>query len=110
MVPKPRAGPGEAEGNGSGGGFQRYVKENYKRVKGEMEMDQARVGKGGIGMGEVMGVLGREWRERKGAGTGKGTEAVLSVVEAPEEEGEVEDAGLEDVARKLNFLDLSAED
>ena len=71
-------------------------------------MQTSGMGKGGMGMGEVMAVLGREWRERKEASIGKWENIAGSV--AGVKEGGSEDAGMEDVARKLNFLDLSAED
>ena len=120
MVPKPRGtakegGGGGGEGGGregeGGRGFQRYVKDNYKRVREDME--KAGTGKGGIGMGEVMGVLGREWRKRKGngvVGTEKAEETVATVAEKMNAEEEDDNAGLEHVARKLNFLHLSAEE
>ena len=55
-------------------GFQGFVKERYKDVKVEM---QARGEK--VEMGDVMAVLGREWRSR-GEGKGNREKSVESTI------------------------------
>ena len=100
VKPVPR-GEGKAVG-----AYQMYVKEHFSRVKGE---------KPELTMGEVMVVLGKEFREKKkrdGARMKLIEEA--EAVEADEgsnpataDESQTKDEGLDAVVRKLDFLDLS---
>ena len=74
-------------------GFQAFVKERYKDVKVEMQ------GRGEkVGMGDVMAVLGREWRRRGEGKEKKGGSLELTVLEEKEEvvvlEEELEDLAL----------------
>lgn len=81
--------------------YQQFVKEHFARVKKEKPQ---------MSMGEVMGVLGREFREKK-----EKQKLVTLVIEeevdtekALEEEGKsvVDDAGLDFVAKKMDTLQL----
>lgn len=92
IKPVPRAeGRGPSE-------YQKFVKENFTRVKKERPA---------IGMGEVMAVLGREFREMKE----KRNEEVVVVEEKLVEVGQSEkenDQGLNSVVMKLDFLKLGS--
>lgn len=68
--------------------YQRFVKGNWERARG-------RLGEG-VGMGEVMALLAREFREEKRKGGGL-------VVEGGDGADE-----LDQVARKLDFLRLGS--
>ncbi|KAL9002968.1 MAG: hypothetical protein Q9188_004134 [Gyalolechia gomerana] len=92
IKPVPRAeGRGPSE-------YQKFVKENFTRVKKERPA---------IGMGEVMAVLGREFREMKE----KRNEEVVVVEEKLVEVGQSEkenDKALNSVVMKLDFLKLGS--
>ena len=77
------------------GEYQKYVKEHFARVK--MEKPE-------MGMGEVMAVLGREFRELKG----KREEGVVVMQKemADEDPEDDKDAGIDSVVRELDFLSL----
>ena len=108
VQPAPRKGKGEGEGDEGDGltEYQRFVKANFGRVKGETS---------GSGVGEVMKRVGEEFRKIKaqgrveealGGGTEKreGSEEAVFVVDDGEE---VQDErGPDDVVRKLDFLSL----
>lgn len=76
--------------------YQIFVKRNFGRVRAENE----RRGEG-TGLGGVMGVLGREFRELKGRKLGGG-----EVVGVDDDGSGDEDEGIGGVARELDFLSL----
>ncbi|MCJ1381900.1 hypothetical protein MMC17_005012 [Xylographa soralifera] len=114
VQPAPRGGNGEG-GKKIVSEYQAYVKEHYSRVKKENV---------GMRMGEIMGMLGRGYREekekREKEAGGKSAE-VVEVIEVGSDgggdcdgdgEGVVESTGgldLDAVARKLDFLSLRGE-
>jgi len=130
VLPVPRGGGGRVGGSGGVGGnegaggtgetpmrsaYQIYVKTHYATVKKENPT---------LGMGEIMVLLGRGYREEKArrvvveeAGEDNGGEVVVvSDGEGDENEeigglggGGVGDGDLDGVARKLDFLSLRAE-
>ncbi|KAL8936868.1 MAG: hypothetical protein Q9216_004711 [Gyalolechia sp. 2 TL-2023] len=79
--------------------YQKFVKEHFRRVKGERPT---------VGMGEVMTVLGREFREMKE----KRKEDVIVVEEnlvgSGESDEKENDVGLDSVVSKLDLLDLGS--
>lgn len=92
VKPVPR---GEGKGMGE---YQRFVKERFAGVKKERPE---------LTMGEVMAVLGKEFREMKDSRK----EDVVVVEEKEAEAGdrdEEKDVGLDSVMRKLDFLNLSS--
>lgn len=104
-------------GNGDGDGgaergmseYQRFVKENFGRVRGKMK---------GLGVGDVMKRLGEEFRRMKAenvVGEGdqgwkerarEGSEDVVVIIDDDEGDETEDEKGLEEVARKLDFLSL----
>ncbi|KAL8862574.1 MAG: hypothetical protein Q9178_001072 [Gyalolechia marmorata] len=90
VKPKPR---GEGKGASE---YQEFVKANFARLKRE---------KPGMSMGEVMAALGKEFREAKEK---RKDEVVVPVDEVPKVGGRRadENADLESVMRKLDFLEL----
>ena len=111
---KGKGGGGEEGGGEEGGGkaelseYQRFVKGNFARLKAENP---------GVGVGEVMRRLGEEFRslraegrvgeERKGRG-GEGEKGRREIVVVDDDdEREVEDGGMNDVVRKLDFMNLA---
>ena len=107
VLPVPRAGAGTGGGGDGkgGGGYRGFVKENYGVVKKAQP---------GLGMGEIMQVLGRMYREGKEKEREKETQAeggsgvelgrVIETVEGLDEDED--DGDLDTVARKLDFLSL----
>ena len=95
VKPVPRKGEGEGERKRSE--YQDFVKREHERVRLENP---------GKGFGEIMVILGREFRERKKpvADLGDVRERAKSNDAARAIEGD----DLDDVARKLDFLDLKA--
>jgi predicted SprT family Zn-dependent metalloprotease len=69
--PVPRGGGkgADREEGGAGGEYRVFVKENFGRVKKELEEKGAEAG-----MGKVMEVLGREYRERKAGDAAKSSD------------------------------------
>ncbi|MCJ1282805.1 hypothetical protein MMC26_002131 [Xylographa opegraphella] len=107
IQPAPRGGNGEG-GKKAVSGYQAYVKEHYGRVK------KANVG---MGMGEIMVVLGKGYREEKEKRESEAGGTVTEVVDVIEMVGDggggsdaVEQsragADLDTVTRKLDFLSL----
>lgn len=103
VQPAPRKGKGVG-GEESGGKvvlseYQRFVKGNFARLKVENP---------GVGVGEVMRRLGEEFRRLKAEGKvgegGKGRREI--VVDNDDERGGKEEGGINDVVRKLDFLNL----
>lgn len=92
VKPVPRAeGKGMSE-------YQRFVKERFTTVKRERAK---------LGMGEIMAVLGKDFREMKE----KRKEAVLIVEEKEvndKDQDEEKDAGFDAVVRKLDVLNLGS--
>jgi len=107
VQPAPRKGKGSGDAGEEGGGkaelsdYQRFVKSNFARVKAENP---------GVGVGEVMRRLGEEFRRLKAEGRvregEKGKREEIVVSDDDEEEGEEEKGGMNDVVRKLDFLNL----
>ena len=82
--------------------YQRFVKANWERVKkGAGE---------GAGLAEINGLLAKEWEAKKTKDEkGKPEVEVIKLVEDVEEDkGREESPELDNVARKLDFLDLGA--
>ncbi len=85
--------------------WKEFVKENFRRVRTEM-------GGEGVGVGEVVGALGREFRAMRVKGGSKDTEAVVIKDSdgdwgAGDGDGDgVGGKGMDDVTRKLDFLKL----
>ncbi|MCJ1392393.1 hypothetical protein MMC18_005260 [Xylographa bjoerkii] len=115
VQPAPRGG-NEGDGKKVVSGYQAYVKEHYGRIKRE---------NAAMGMGEIMGVLGRGYREEKEKRErdgGKKNGEVVEVVEVVEvgNDGDVDGDGdgeeltregdLDVVARKLDILSLRGEE
>ncbi len=93
VQPVPRRG----EGEGKRSEYQNFVKREHERVRMENP---------GMGFGEIMAILGREFKECK-----KDAAAVRDAEEKSESIAEVrviEGADLDQVARKLDFLNLEA--
>lgn len=93
IQPAPRKG----EGQGKRSEYQEFVKREHERVRKQNL---------GAGFGEIMAILGREFRESK---------KKFAVVEGREEKGDEdieeqveEGVDLDDVARKLDFLKVEA--
>jgi len=106
VQPAPRKGKGGAGEGGAGKAglseYQRFVKSNFGRLKAENP---------GVGVGEVMRMLGEEFRRLKAEGrAGEGVKGEKGrrgeVVVDDEEEREGEEPGLNDVVRKLDYLNL----
>lgn len=76
--------------------YQRFVKENFARLKRERPE---------MSMGEVMTALGKEFRAAKEKQNSEVTSLEDDVVEV-EGWSRGEDAGLDSVVRKLDFLNL----
>ena len=109
VKPVPRgSGKGGGEADAGAGDYQKFVKENFKVLKGENP---------GLGLGEVMALVARRYQERKVAsgvslgGSKEGSkessrggsrETSTSLEGTPDPPP----PGLEDVARKLDFLSL----
>ena len=102
--------PRKAKGDGDEGGlseYQRYVKENFARIKNEME---------GAPVWEVMKKVGESFRLTKANVTqqnvdvGEGVprqRAILERILAADEREKAQDEGdADDVVRKLDFLSL----
>ena len=107
VQPAPRGGNGEG-GKKIVSGYQAYVKEHYGRVQRE---------NAGIGMGEIMALLGKGYREEKERREketgGKAVEPVEVVEVGDDGEGDrTEESArgpdLDAVARKLDFLSLGS--
>jgi predicted SprT family Zn-dependent metalloprotease len=101
--PVPRGGKdGE---KGVLGEYQIFVKENMKIVRSENPMSPQK---------EIMGLVGKRYKERKAAkDLGGNVEKELVTVDIEEvveskESTPVEDDGVGDVVRKLDFLDLTS--
>lgn len=103
VQPAPRKGKGGGEEESGGkvvlSEYQRFVKGNFARLKVENP---------GVGVGEVMRRLGEEFRMLKAEGrVGEGGEERRKVVaDNDDERGEKEEGGMNDVVRKLDFLNL----
>ncbi len=115
VQPAPRKGKGG--GGEEGGGkaelseYQRFVKGNFARLKAENP---------GVGVGEVMRRLGEEFRSLKAEGrvgeenkgrVGEGEKGRREIVvvddDDDDDEREVEEGGMNDVVRKLDFMNLA---
>ena len=105
VQPAPRGAKGGSKGAGVSG-YQAYVKEHYGRVREENQ---------GLGMGELMVLLGRGYREEKARREReRDGDGFLEDKRGDEEgkEGERPDGvawikeGLDSVARKLDFMSL----
>ena len=79
--------------------YQRFVKANWERVK--------RSAVEGAGMGEINGLLAKEWEAKKAQERGSQEAEVIKVAEDEDEDRE-ESPELDNVARKLDFLNLGA--
>ncbi|KAL8709988.1 MAG: hypothetical protein Q9225_007366, partial [Loekoesia sp. 1 TL-2023] len=77
--------------------YQRYVKERFAGLKKERPE---------MSMGEVMAVLGREFREMKAT---RKEENIVLEKEAEDGGLDLKDAGFDFVVRKLDFLNLGSE-
>lgn len=105
VQPAPRKGKGD--GGEEGGGkaelseYQRFVKGNFARLKAENP---------GVGVGEVMRRLGEEFRSLKAEGrVGEGDKRKVEevvVVDDDDDEREEEAGRMNDVVRKLDFMNL----
>ena len=93
VQPTPRKG--QAEGKRSN--YQEFVKKEHERVKLENP---------GKDFGEIMAILGREFRENKKANAVENGE-MRSAVTA-EDEKEKDEDGLDAVVRKLDFVNLAS--
>ena len=81
--------------------YQQFVKANWERVKKGADE--------GAGLGEINGLLAKEWEAKKAKGSnGKsGAEVIKSVEDNEDREQRNESPGeLDEVARKLDFLSL----
>lgn len=98
VKPAPRKGNAEGEGK-KGGLFRDFVKREHERVRRENP---------GVGFGEIMVVLGREFRAKKGEAAAAADDEANGVerAEGSIEEQVFESENLDDVARKLNFLNI----
>ena len=101
VLPVPRKGQ---EGGREGGGkkrseYQEFVKVGYERV---------RKGNPGMGFGEVMAILGREFREMKVKGKDGGTRVVVQEVpeETSRDDAAADDNGVDGVLTKMNAITL----
>lgn len=113
VQPAPRKGKGDGGEGGGGkvvlGDYQRFVKSNFGRLKAENP---------GVGVGEVMRRLGEEFRRLKAEGrvgdgekgrVGEGDKrkvAEVVIVDDDDDEREEEAGRMNDVVRKLDFLNL----
>ncbi|KAL8932526.1 MAG: hypothetical protein Q9216_006799, partial [Gyalolechia sp. 2 TL-2023] len=79
--------------------YQKFVKEHFRRVKGERPT---------MGMGEVMAVLGREFREMKERRKEDVIVVEENLVGSGESDGKENDVGLDSVVSKLDLLDLGS--
>ena len=93
VQPTPRKG--QAEGKRSN--YQEFVKKEHERVKLENP---------GKDFGEIMAILGREFRENKKANAVENGEMRSAVT--VEDEKEKDEDGLDAVVRKLDFVNLAS--
>lgn len=100
VLPAPRKGQ---EAGGAAGGkkkrseYQEFVKVGYERVRRSNP---------GMGFGEVMVILGREFREMKGKGKDGGTRVVVQEVPEERREGNGDIDDMDGVLKKLDAINL----
>ena len=110
--PVPRSGLGVGDAGAGRSEYQVFVKDNYERLKREIEEQKKGNGEVMVGMTEVMALLGKEFRAMKAArGAITTTKSEAIVVDDEISVGDPVD-GLEigevdNVARKLGVLSVA---